>query len=1099
MHSEEGLFVNHPNSPSWLSNMPQHTKDVFCVNMFCLDQAYQTQALDFLLPAFSLFPDKDYCIITQPHTAPNSPLLNAFSIVPPQPQNTFGHVLFLIHRAALLGPPQVSLLKPHLLESVKPLLEVFEEETQKAATIVKVARESCVAVDTQRVDIQSYLVWFCEHRNSDLEVFVAEFDEQDAQASTASPFCALRFEMPGVRVTGPELWNMCYTLFKSIRIMMFQLYGLCFRLRCCYHLDDYLLVEHHESGNMNKGHVRLLHWVLNPLFQNYTRRLLQGVLRICGKTALFVQSRACLVAQSTVASFCNIEEELPTEEDILEKERQELLRDSEQTKALSIVAKKLPDAKRLSETKIPVNARIVVVGASDCGLSFLESLLSIPHLLFNSLTLLAPGGLEYHHAHHLPLVAGTAAYSHQELRRIMLELRVRILDSRMVQIDRQQKCCILHDGSMLPYDYLVVATGLQDDSLHALKIQSMGVEHVTDGYRRVNGAMSAADPSIRDLLVEGGTLVKSLIWNPLSYAVVYGRSLNAYCVVQGLLLRQVPAKKIILVLPARLQAQATAQQGLSVDAFYEGDEVEKKIHHILETMGLKVYEGYRLLGIQQCTRDRLKGLILEDQNGGEVAPRPAEELAAAEREREKRFPAPEAARAPMGIMEDFGASPAGLPQKLLACRLCITADALNVDPDIFNSVHGNGLVYDGRLIVDHNFCSTDPGIFGAGSLCEFSRRFQRKDAARYLRHDGFNGREENPDFRGITRGGPVAFAMSSDSETELMPTLADAYRLALDHLQLQGLDDPPPVEARSAQLLVLLDLNGILVRCPPLRKRLKCPDQQVVEIRRPPGDNGFSSWAYTRPKEVRRLVDFLSEQPILWGIYSTMTRWNAEHVLRGVFQEAGVPIREASSRSRTLPKQSLEYEHPDHPAGHNWFWFFTQEDHHEYDPNSPPFPGHAGLSAKTPGVNSGHGQSLLTAGVINDVQEYLDARGFESRVCPILVTAAPKKTKLIRGLNLLIEDYDDQAVEAGKKTGLRRVETAVRTALRDLNAVGTLLIEANTAFLFRRRLCGLTVPQHMKDDKVDSQNHDNESPDMYKTIDFKIIDFLDPLLSAGDD
>lgn len=48
------------------------------------------------------------------------------------------------------------------------------------------------------------------------------------------------------------------------------------RLRCCYHLDDYLLVEHHETGGFgNKGHVRLLHWVLNPLFQKYTRRLLQ--------------------------------------------------------------------------------------------------------------------------------------------------------------------------------------------------------------------------------------------------------------------------------------------------------------------------------------------------------------------------------------------------------------------------------------------------------------------------------------------------------------------------------------------------------------------------------------------------------------------------------------------------------------------------------------------------------------------------------------------------------------------------------------------------------------------------------------------------------
>lgn len=739
MQSEEGLFVSHPNSPSWLANMPPHSKDVFCVNMFCLDQAFQTQALDFLLPAFSLFPEKDYCIITQPHTAPNTPLLNAFTIVPPQPQNTFGHVLYLIHRASLLGPPKVVSLKPHLLEQVHPLLEVFEEETR------------------QEIISQSKL-FLQERKASELEVFVVDFDSQVVGL--------IMLQMPNADVVD--------------------------RLRCCYHLDDYLLVEHHETGGFsNKGHVRLLHWVLNPLFQKYTRRLLQGALRICGKTALFLETelkesvssiyrellqvaprrppqlKKILREPPKVASFCNIEEELPTEEDLREKERQQLLRNLEQTKALSIVAKKL-----LSETKIPVNARIVVVGASDCGLSFLESLLSIPHLLFNSLTLLAPGGLEYHHAHHLPLVAGTAAYSHQELRRIMLELRVRILDSRMVHIDRQQKCCILHDGSMLPYDYLVVATGLQDDALHALKIQSMGVEHVTDGYRRVNGAMSAADPSIRDLLVEGGTLVKSLIWNPLSYAVVYGRSLNAYCVVQGLLLRKVPAKKIILVLPSR--SQESQQGDISVNAFYEGDEVEKKIHHILETMGLKVYEGYRLLGIQQCTRGRLKGLIFEDHNGGEVVPLPAEETA--EREREKRFPAPEAARAPMGILEDFGASPANLPQKLLACRICITADAVNVDPDIFNSVHGNGLVYDGRLIVDHSFGTTDPAIYGAGSLCEFSRRFQRQNS-RYLRHDGFNGREVGAKLAGAllkrldpVNGDSVAAGGVGMTTTQDLPT-----------------------------------------------------------------------------------------------------------------------------------------------------------------------------------------------------------------------------------------------------------------------------------------------------------------------------------------
>jgi len=409
------------------------------------------------------------------------------------------------------------------------------------------------------------------------------------------------------------------------------------------------------------------------------------------------------------------------------------LRDTGQTKALSIVAKKL-----LSETKIPVNSRIVVVGASDCGLSVLESLLGIPHLLFNSLTLLAPGGLEYHHNHHLPLIAGTAAYSHQELRRIMLELRVRILDSRMVQIDRAQRCCVLQDGSMLPYDYLVVAAGLQDDALHSLKIRSWGVEHVTDGYRRVNGAMSVADPFIRDLLVEGGTLIKSLIWNPLSYAVVYGRSLHAYCVVQGLLMRKVPPTKIILVLPPRLE---DASQGLPVDAFHVGDEVEKKIHGILASMDMKVYDGYKLLDIQQDNRERLKALILEEQRGDDENPgRTSGQRPTMEPRGTGLRPEGGAARPQRGVLEDFP-NPNGTPQKLLACRIVITADSHNVDPDVFNSLHGNGLVYDGRLIVDHNFKTTDGAIFGAGSLCEFSRRFRRKNSTRYLRHDGFNGRE----------------------------------------------------------------------------------------------------------------------------------------------------------------------------------------------------------------------------------------------------------------------------------------------------------------------------------------------------------------------
>ena len=37
------------------------------------------------------------------------------------------------------------------------------------------------------------------------------------------------------------------------------------------------------------------------------------------------------------------------------------------------------------------------------------------------------------------------------------------------------------------------------------------------------------------------------------------------------------------------------------------------------------------------------------------------------------------------------------------CSVLITAGHKDVDGDVFNSIHNNGLVYNGRLIVDKNF------------------------------------------------------------------------------------------------------------------------------------------------------------------------------------------------------------------------------------------------------------------------------------------------------------------------------------------------------------------------------------------------------------
>ena len=77
----------------------------------------------------------------------------------------------------------------------------------------------------------------------------------------------------------------------------------------------------------------------------------------------------------------------------------------------------------------------------------------------------------------------------------------------------------------------------------------------------------------------------------------------------------------------------------------------------------------------------------------------------------------------------------------LQCKVLITAGHKDVDQDVFYALHNNGLVYNGRLIVDKNFQTTDPSIFAAGSLTEFSGRYKALSQGKSLRMDRYNGRE----------------------------------------------------------------------------------------------------------------------------------------------------------------------------------------------------------------------------------------------------------------------------------------------------------------------------------------------------------------------
>jgi len=121
----------------------------------------------------------------------------------------------------------------------------------------------------------------------------------------------------------------------------------------------------------------------------------------------------------------------------------------------------------LIERKACCNARIVVVGASDTGISFIQTLLSFRYMNFSNIILLAPGGFTYNYLKDSikNLKASSTNFTLAEAEKLLLECRTRVINARMIDIDREKKLVVLHDGHALNYDYLVITAGLTDKTL----------------------------------------------------------------------------------------------------------------------------------------------------------------------------------------------------------------------------------------------------------------------------------------------------------------------------------------------------------------------------------------------------------------------------------------------------------------------------------------------------------------------------------------------------------------------------------------------------------------------------------------------------------
>ena len=375
------------------------------------------------------------------------------------------------------------------------------------------------------------------------------------------------------------------------------------------------------------------------------------------------------------------------------------------------------------------NSRIVVIGASDTGISFIEALLSISYLNFTNIVLIAPGGLPHHHFDDdaMNLKAYSTSYTNEELKRLMMETRVRVINARMVDIDRGDKNVILHDETVVPYDTLILAMGLQDQTLNSLGYISRGIAPVQEQSKRVEGLISIDDPYLYQHLRKGGTLMNMLTNKKRPQKViVYGRALHTYVFVQGLIARGVKPENIRLVIPDKFchvennyDEEEEMLKDLPIinpDAF-EDEYIEEKVQAMLEAKGVQIYRHMVIMSITESEDATphndlwilFKRLDIPDEEEEEE-----DELEGIEgageggSQKEGAEGSMNGAEGIEGELEEGEENV--VPKKKrkkneveLECKVLVTAGHRDVDPDVFNAIHNNGLVYNGRLIVDKNF------------------------------------------------------------------------------------------------------------------------------------------------------------------------------------------------------------------------------------------------------------------------------------------------------------------------------------------------------------------------------------------------------------
>ncbi|KYM93723.1 Uncharacterized protein C20orf26 like protein [Cyphomyrmex costatus] len=616
---------------------PNGEINAFVLEMFATrDEMRPHWSHDFLEAAFDCFPHLEYCATLLRFSHPCHQFLQHFVRVPLRCNRDFPMTLYILHRAVLREEITCRHARTQDREAIERLL--FTTSTK---------REVLIDFDVAMDPLQAL--------QRDLNCFV--FESNDTILGLAI-LCAER----------------------QVNFVKNH-----------FHIEDYVSVESIPQNDYR----RLLHFVLMPIFSTYHRFFFREIARLSELTIIFY--RLHHKDETTLTWICPLisclNDMIPVDPRGQAKYEFPIVRENSNSCENNTKGERddvayngfslfMTSPRLVTMPRTIIDSRIVVVGASDCGIAFAEYLtlrLTQRYTQLTNLTLISPHGIPFDNESSRSDLLPFRGRFHSGYRRcIVARTWLNIIYGTMTAINRKEKYVTVMNQGNFAYDYLVLTCGLQYQNStlwEKIKMQKQKQEgnKVQDqmpwNCLTVNNDAEASSCFRKIRWLTGDFKERKAIF-------LYGRSIDCYCTLSGLIKLGVKPSWITLIEPNSAKSCETSNQALFHDC-----EVNKEVTNAILQRGVQIFSEWTMVDWTLMENDDAKLMI---------------ENITIEKEEEK---------------------------KELTCDVFFNFYEKTIDLNAFLAFCRAGLIFDDSLVIDLECRTNDPFIFAAGTVTKYSRKF----------------------------------------------------------------------------------------------------------------------------------------------------------------------------------------------------------------------------------------------------------------------------------------------------------------------------------------------------------------------------------------